>query len=309
MEQNDPFAELQLDLEDIEQQEDLDDIVELDAMCEHALEVCLPACEPPCLLSMAPLTDISGRTSPCIMKRVHLNEPQLVYMVNYGALLPTNSRYLPATEASATVYVCDVTSNTHQYQLKRAAGKHQYKLAKILGQHVNVSSVSSLSTQPVQSSSLQQPASLHTASSTVSDTTSSNILGDEVSARLDSFFSNLNFINLYSELGQEESTAHCKLAVMQNWLDKASAKREAISQASAYASESPASFFGDPYTRLTQNISSAQSNIIVLQQELADIVARKRSLRAYGPNLLGVYTREGSILHPPYPSRHAIYPC
>ena len=287
MEQNDQFAELQLALDDLEQQDDLEDIVELDAMCEHASEVCLPACEPPCLLSMAPLTDISGRTSPCIMKRVHLNEPQLVYMVNYGALLPTNSRYLPATEASATVYVCDVTSNTHQYQLKRAAGKHQYKLAKILGQHVNVSSVSSLSTQPVQSSSLQQPASLHTASSTVSDTTSSNILGDEVSARLDSFFSNLNFINLYSELGQEESTAHCKLAVLQKRLDNHC-------------------HHCHPHCPATTAVITAK--ITVLQQELADIVARKRSLRACDPNWLGVYPREGSILHPPYPNRHTIYP-
>ena len=91
MEQNDQFEELQLDLKDLEQQEDLEDIVELDAMCKHASEVCLPACQPPCLPSLAPPTAISGGTSPFIMKRLHLNEQQLVYMVNYGALLPATS--------------------------------------------------------------------------------------------------------------------------------------------------------------------------------------------------------------------------
>ena len=83
------------------------------------------------------------------MERLHLNKHQLEYMVNYGALIP-------ATEASATVYVCDVSSNSHQYMLKRAPGKHQYILAKLLGQHANASPMSSLShptTQLVQSSS------------------------------------------------------------------------------------------------------------------------------------------------------------
>ena len=58
----DPLAELELDLEELQQQDDFADMVELDALCEHASKVCLPACDPPCAPSLEPLTDISGRT-------------------------------------------------------------------------------------------------------------------------------------------------------------------------------------------------------------------------------------------------------
>ena len=293
----DPLAELVLDLEELQQQDDfadmveldmvdMEDMVELDSLCEHASKVCLPACDPPCAPSLEPLTDISGRTSPCLLKRVHINEPQMVYMVNFGALLPTNSPYLLTTEAS-TVYVCDVTSDTTNYKLKRAAGKHQFKLSRILGQSTPTSPRCLSYIPPVPSSSLPQQASLHTAPSTVSGTTSSNHLGNQVSARLVSSSSDpFDFSDLHSKLGQEESTARWKLAVLQGKLDN---HRHHC----------------HPHCPAATAVIGAK--ITVLQQELSDIVARKVSLRARDPNWLGVYPREGSILHPPYPSWHALH--
>ena len=214
----DPLGEVLLDLEEIQQQDDfaamvelgmvdMEDMVGLGALDEPATKVCVPACDTPCAPSLEPLTDISGRTSPCLLKRVHINEPQMVYMVNFGALLPTNSPYLLTTEAS-TVYVCDVTSDTRNYKLKRAAGKHQFKLSRILGQSTPTSPRCLPYIPPVPSSSLPQQASLPTMPSTVSGTTSSNHTGNQVSARLVSFSRDpFDFSDLHSKLGQEESTA------------------------------------------------------------------------------------------------------
>ena len=274
----DPLGELLLDLEEIQQQDDfaamveldmvdMEDMVELDALDEHATKVCVPACDPPCAPSLEPLTDISGRTSPCL-------------------LLPTNSPYLLTTEAS-TVYVCDVTSDTRNYKLKRAAGKHQFKLSRILGQSTPTSPRCLPYIPPVPSSSLPQQASLPTMPSTVSGTTSSNHTGNQVSARLVSFSRDpFDFSDLHSKLGQEESTARWKLAVLQGKLDN---HRHHC----------------HPHCPAATAVIGAK--ITVLQQELSDIVARKVSLRARDPNWLGVYPREGSILHPPYPSWHALH--
>ena len=281
----DQFAELELDLEELQQQDDFADMVELDALCEHASKVCLPACDPPCAPSLEPLTDISGRTSPCLLKRVHINEPQMVYMVNFGALLPTNSPYLPTTEASTTVYVCDVTSDTTNYKLKRAAGKHQFKLSRILGQSTPTSPRCLPYIPPVPSSSLPQQASLPTVPSTVSGTTSSNHTGNQVSARLVSFSRDpFDFSDLHSKLGQEESTARWKLAVLQGRLDN-----------------------HRHHCHCSAATAVIGAKITVLQQELSDIVARKVSLRARDPNWLGVYPCEETILPPTFPLWHALH--
>ena len=271
-------------------------MVELDALCEHASKVCLPACDPPCAPSLEPLTDISGRTSPCILKRVHINEPQMVYMVNFGALLPTNSPYLPTTEASTTVYVCDVTSDTTNYKLKRAAGKHQFKLSRILGQSTPTSPRCLPYIPPVPSSSLPQQASLPTVPSTVSCTTSSNHTGNQVSARLFSFSRDpFDFSNLHSKLCQKESTARWKLAALQ---------RRLANHLHRHRHNHPAAGHHCHCFAATAVIGA---EITLCQQKLSDLVARKMGLRERDPSLLGVYPREETILHPPFPLWHALH--
>ena len=83
----DPFGELLLDIEEIQQQDDfaamvkmgmvdMEDMVGLGAQAEPATKLWVPACDTPCALSLEPLTNISGRTLSRILGQSTPTFPQ-----------------------------------------------------------------------------------------------------------------------------------------------------------------------------------------------------------------------------------------
>ena len=196
----------------------------------------------------------------------------------------------PATKL--WVPACDTPCALSLEPLTNISGR---TLSRILGQSTPTSPQCPY-IPPVPSSSLPQQVSLPTVSSTVSSTTSPNHTGNQVSARLFSFSRDpFDFSNLHSKLCQKESTARWKLAALQ---------RRLANHLHRHRHNHPAAGHHCHCSAATAVIGA---KITVLQQELSDIVARKVSLRARDPNWLGVYPREGSILHPPYPSWHALH--
>ena len=114
--------------------------------------------------------------------------------------------------------MCDVSSNQHQYILRKAPGKHQYILAKLLGQHVTSSPLAATSPPSTQ---LVQTSSSHLAGASIIQ--SYDIMVDSAAVGLETFFD-----HSYSELDQEISTAQSQFTALQCQIDDAVARKKAL---------------------------------------------------------------------------------
>ena len=216
-------------------------------------------------------------------------QDDLAAMVELGMVDMEDVEGLDTLDEPATkvcVPACDTPCAPSLKPLTNISGR---TLSRILGQ----STPTSPQCPPVPSSSLPQQVSLPTLSSTVSSTTSPNHTGNQVSARLFSFSRDpFDFSDLHSKLGQKESTARWKLAALQRRLDNHLHRHRHNHRHHCHCSAATAVI---------------GAKITLLQQKLSDIVARKVSLRARDPNWLGVYPREETVLHPPFPLWHALH--
>ena len=120
-------------------------------------------------------------------------------MVNYGFFYPDNN-----VSFGETVYVCDVSSDQHQYALRKASGKHQYILANLLGQHVYSSPLPATSPP---SNQLFPPSSSHLTG--VFSLQSCYNMFDLASVDLEAFFD-----YSYSALDQEIFTAQSQFSAL-----------------------------------------------------------------------------------------------
>ena len=228
------LAELELDLDELE----LGDLV------THASLVCQPACQPACLPSLQPATVITGRKcgGKCkckpssMMLRLHLSKTQLEDMVNYGFFYPDNN-----VSFGKTVYVCDVSSDQHQYALRKASGKHQYILANLLGQHVYSSPLPATSPP---SNQLFPPSSSHLTG--VFSLQSCYNMFDLASVDLEAFFD-----YSYSALDQEIFTAQSQFSALpcpalQCQIDDAVARKKVLAECDPRLASLPGPTWASP---------------------------------------------------------------